>query len=1015
MDLRATASIIRNRKGAVLSRQTILKADLFHSIAKGDHLQGAKNFRGVKNIYGVAQPTKTGWLTILTLLKENILWVNTREEPLVYINGCPYLLRNEYEPQRKLKFAGITTERLEQLEYRLKLDILKECKLNNLLLVHDEVNTELIPCWMAVEQVETPRELVEHFIDQGFDIQYLRLPISPEQGFVEVYVERLIEAFMKKDVDDPIVINCGMGASRTTFCMVIALMIRKSKSEDVLQPKFGQKSLESLNDLLKETDFQHKSIIKLMKVLEEGLQASAIQFAITRSSLLEHLINAVNGNYQLVLDLIRILDKGPHIKRIVDQLVDECDQIVNIRDRILFYRIKYVNSKSEIDLFKGKAQLERYYTLLVTLSYIISHNNEPFSQWLKNRPEIYNIFPKNTSTDLFKPIHNTSALSTPKNDDADLYCVRNRTGTVLGPNTILKIDVWDQQHTVVTNFRKIAHYPLYGCAQPSIKGLKFILEAIQQDYPSPQVSWINVREEPVLYVNGLPYVLRDQSIALRNISFMGINSSRLELMEERLKQDVLLEIQQYNHQLLLHSEINNEIISQWEDVLASNVLTLNSVFTSINYSRIPITAEGIPEPSDFEQLVQVLINCTGPVVVNCQMGIGRSTMVLSIAILVYNWQHNVISTSPSPVINYQSVHQLLRVIKDGLEVKNAVDKAIDSASALMNIRDSIEKYRIEADSTTEDIKRQDLVTKSILNLQRYFMLIVFNAYLNQNKPDAYLIPFHLWLEQHEEIKQMMHDLQQASFKDVVPVNVLAPGDGLALSNEVLQVVSRRNGQVMGQNTILKDDAFPGCQKPSLIERVQGAPNYRKVEFSKVTEYSGSCYGIAMPTYEGIKNCLSKINSLCFWTSLREEPVVYILNKPYVLREFHEPLKNLESTGIAKERVELMELAMKQDCLLELQTYGNRLLLHEEVLTEHGFSINAVWQTIQKEDILTPKEMFDKIIAEGYKVDYERIPITDEQAPIPEVFDLLTQRINSATSEDLLFNCQMGRGTLYLYR
>ena len=1034
--LKGVTSIVRNRKGAVLSRQTILKADLFHNITKSDHLQGAKHFRGINNIFGVAQPTKTGWLTILTLLKERILWVNTREEPLVYINGQPYLLRNEWEPQRKLKFAGINTERLEQLEYRLKLDILKECKSNNLLLVHDEVNGEIIPCWMAVEKVETPKELVEHFIEQGFNIKYLRLPISPEQGFVEVYVETLINAFSAQDVEDPIVINCGIGASRTTFCMVIALMVRKAKKEDVMTPVTGKRSLESLNELLKETDFQHRSLIKLMKVLEEGLQASAIQFAITRSSLLENLINAVNGNYQLVLDLVRILDKGLEIKKIVDTLIDECDHIVNIRDRILFYRIRHYTTKNDADLYKGKAQLERYYALMVTLSYILNKkDNESFSTWLNDRPEIYNIFPKSTNTDLYKPIHNLSALTTNKNDDADLYCVRNRAGAILGPNTILKVDFWYASAAITSNFRRVPGYPLYGCAQPTIAGLQFILSEIKEDFPNNSIIWVNVREEPLIYINGLPYVLRDLASTLRNITFSGITPSRLELMEQRLKSDVNKELSQFNKQILLHHEENSNIISKWEDVLNEDVLTLQQVFQSISYFRIPITAEGYPQENDFDELVQVLINNhsnNSTFVVNCQMGVGRSTMVLCTFSIIFNWlnKHGTKLSSPksplamsdeSKTTNYSSIHGLLRVIKNGLELKKMVDHMIDNCSKLLNIRTSIEKYRIEAESSNNETIRQDFINKGILNLQRYFILIAFSAYLDQQEPQTFkeLTKFGTWLQEHVEVQQMFKELTtKATIKDLIPLEQITPGDGLALTNEILNVVKNRNGQVLAQNTILKDDCFPGCQKPSLSDRVSGAPNYRKVEYNTIdgvpVNDASSCYGVAMPTSEGIKQTLLKINKLnktVFWTSLREEPVIYVLEKPYVLREFQEPLKNLEMTGIAKSRVELMEYNMKIDLQHELVKYGGRVLLHEEILTDTGFTINAVWQSITKEDVLTPIDMFNRLSdilkLEGFGVDYLRIPITDEQAPIPEVFDLLLQRITAAGDNDLVFNCQMG--------
>jgi hypothetical protein len=53
------------------------------------------------NIFGVAQPTLPGIKTILTLLQCNpesqnsqvALWISAREEPMVYLNRKPFVIR----------------------------------------------------------------------------------------------------------------------------------------------------------------------------------------------------------------------------------------------------------------------------------------------------------------------------------------------------------------------------------------------------------------------------------------------------------------------------------------------------------------------------------------------------------------------------------------------------------------------------------------------------------------------------------------------------------------------------------------------------------------------------------------------------------------------------------------------------------------------------------------------------------------------------------------------------------
>ncbi|CAI9282535.1 unnamed protein product [Lactuca saligna] len=62
----------------------------------------------------------------------------------------------------------------------------------------------------------------------------------------------------------------------------------------------------------------------------------------------------------------------------------------------------------------------------------------------------------------------------------------------------------------------------------------------------------------------------------------------------------------------------------------------------------------------------------------------------------------------------------------------------------------------------------------------------------------------------------------------------------------------------------------------------------------------------------------------FWHNMREEPVIYINGKPFLLREVERPYKNmLEYTGIYCERVERMEARLKEDILKELNVMDVR--------------------------------------------------------------------------------------------
>lgn len=121
--------------------------------------------------------------------------------------------------------------------------------------------------------------------------------------------------------------------------------------------------------------------------------------------------------------------------------------------------------------------------------------------------------------------------------------------------------------------RKIPGLPVYGVAQPTTQGIDNVIQHVLQEKEQStfKVCWINLREEPLIYINGMPYVLRDQYFTLRNIkSYSGITGARLELMESKLKEDVINELRSYEQRILLHTETKDGVInSVWEVCVSS--------------------------------------------------------------------------------------------------------------------------------------------------------------------------------------------------------------------------------------------------------------------------------------------------------------------------------------------------------------------------------------------------------------------------------------------------------------
>jgi hypothetical protein len=64
----------------------------------------------------------------------------------------------------------------------------------------------------------------------------------------------------------------------------------------------------------------------------------------------------------------------------------------------------------------------------------------------------------------------------------------------------------------------------------------------------------------------------------------------------------------------------------------------------------------------------------------------------------------------------------------------------------------------------------------------------------------------------------------------------------------------------------------------------------------------------------------------------------------------------------------METKLKKDVLKEVRAGGGRILLHDEVEDRPGvFTIVPIWEHVEESDIMTPQQVFESAVKEGYKV------------------------------------------------
>jgi protein-tyrosine phosphatase len=882
---------------------------------------------------------------------------------------------------------------------------------------------EIRPVWEAVNasSVFTSREVYDEMFrsQEYYDITYSRVPVTPLGSFDDVDLDHLVRAFVSplKHKSSPLewsyIFNCQMGQGRSTLgtCAMALLWMHQAGSFE---------------------DF------------------SASVSSTPGSPVDESLLPYKRGEYPIILRLLRILDNGYKAKSNVDLAIQLCGQVFNLLDHIFVSVVEMETTRDAEGrrLAASKAQngLQRYIQLICFAAYLLDCS----SDWDKN--PTFNSFMKNnlalrqfqqdlvaTSTSDFVSFFRTEST-------AKSSIRRLRKGSVLQGNTILKSSYFIPESILenfsipgAPNYRMISGLCIGALAQPSYDGIRHVLDD-NLSKACKRLTWINFQVDPVLFINEEPFLLRDEIRPFQCLPEfnLGLTKERLRQILRRLKSDVLQEIHDHSGRLILHretvtQELSYELVSVGED----NVLTPEEVFDKmsslypVQYFHIPVLADDVPSLISFDDIYEVLSTRLGTdcgVVFNCQMGRGRSTlgMVLSLLILYHQkkigiekeFQNRVPHAAgfesglakdisidnPSLRGEFRGILGLIRILKKGKVVKSEVDMAIDICGEPHNLRHAIAqaylKWETERSGNVED---GEYLKQCMNYFTRYAYIICFNSYLHdvyKGKLSSF-IPFSSWFEKRSEI---LTHLDSCSKNPIPALKLYSPA-----ASENSEVFESRHGNVLVRFSILKCDYFPGCQNKKLSPAIEGAPNYRAIDVFGVA-------GTAIPTESGIRNVIQEVRSKIgtsrriFWTNLREEPLLYINNRPFCLRDVDDPYNNLVYTGIVSRRVEAMERQLKIDILEEAQRYGGKILLHDE--TDDG-KLAAIWEDVTPRTVLTCREVYLSGLGSGADECYSRIPVTDEQAPLPETFDDMVELLKKCPPSEnpgfFLYNCQMGRG------
>eukprot|EP00889_Picochlorum_renovo_P000852 jgi/Picre1/27882/NNA_000845.t1 len=576
--------------------------------------------------------------------------------------------------------------------------------------------------------------------------------------------------------------------------------------------------------------------------------------------------------------------------------------------------------------------------------------------------------------------------------------VANRNGEVLIPHSLLKSDHFPGcQNTKLRplvegapNFRGIEGLPVFGVAIPTVVGLRNVLALLGAQKGRRKVTWINLREEPVIYVNGSPYVVRESDKPFANLEYTGIDTQRVEEMEKRLKADVLAEASQYDGSVMVAEEDDQfQIVVDWEPVTDVDIQTPAEVYEelcndgyNLDYLRVPVTDEKAPGGDDFEILMRKSWEIEdGDAIVFNSQGYLAPPPVLPQSPLPAWWCHPEELDIASPKAGaddlkngmFLAVRSMLRALENGRSAKVALDLVLDACAAMQNLREAIAAYRSRIFHEQNEMRRHICIWIT------------------------HHVPFSTWVTDRPELLAILEKLLRAN-----PLSALN-FDEKGKDNEALvereesfaEHIAHRPGSVLGPHTILKLDHFKGCQSSRLKYEIGGAPNFRGLRSPGIHVYGG-----AIATVDGIKRVLDSL--------VQAQETV-----PIITQEASRPFKNLmEYRGIDAQRLDQMEQRLREDVIHEASEYDGEMIVTVEEILADGNRIlkDKIVKIVDSKLVETPRQVLEKLQAENYRVNFIRIPLTDGTCPKPKDFDLFYGAAAAARPNDaLIYTCQLGGG------
>merc|ERR1712212_563926 len=318
------------------------------------------------------------------------------------------------------------------------------------------------------------------------------------------------------------------------------------------------------------------------------------------------------------------------------------------------------------------------------------------------------------------------------------------------------------------NFRRVPGFKVYCCGQPTIKGFENVLSKVcGKTYPKEgPIIWINMRQEPNVYVNGEPICARPPN-KIGEYAELGDVTRDIAKANEEEFLAVCEKRKTENGGKLKVVDVNkkeSEIEVKKLKSLSQVIEGLKKKYPGLVHWRVPVCNSAAPLPGDFDSICRNLVGTAinTPVIVNDQVGLSRATTGCVIACLFKEFQtsasfEGLVETVPGVDANllktdnykmdpekdtlfrgeFEVVKELVEKMKGGEAAKNNADKVIDKngtpktgGTGIKQLRENIAESKLSYE-IMDDAAQAFLKMKIMDNIHKYYYLIVFTAYMRE--------------------------------------------------------------------------------------------------------------------------------------------------------------------------------------------------------------------------------------------------------------------------------------------